>query len=90
MAATPRNTTQRDKDRRAIRRTHQACGICGEPIDYTLPYLHPQEFVVDHIVPLNKGGEDNRANKQAAHRACNRAKSDKDYAPIVRRSGSLD
>ena len=85
-----RDTRQRDKDRARIRKTGTACGICGEPIDYTLPYLDPGEFVVDHIVPLSKGGADTLANKQAAHRSCNRAKGARDHAPIVRRSGSLD
>ena len=64
----PRSTTQRDRDRKAIRRGQPPCGICGGDIDYALPYLDPGEFVVDHIVPLNKGGEDALPNKQAAHR----------------------
>ena len=83
------NSTQRERDRTAIRRRGEACGICGEPIDYTLPYLHPREFTVDHKIPRARGGSDTLANKQAAHRDCNRAKSDKDFAPIVRRSHSL-
>lgn len=88
--STGRNTHQRDKDRERIRRTGAACGICGEPIDYTLPYLHPREFVVDHIIPLSKRPDlDVLSNKQAAHRDCNRAKGARDHAPIVRRSGSL-
>lgn len=87
---TTRRTAQRDRDRAIIRRGHPACGICGEPIDYTLPYLDPGEFVVDHVIALNRGGLDQLSNKQAAHRACNRDKGDKDHAPrIVRRSGSL-
>ena len=89
MTSNRGTTAQRDRDRARIRRTGAACGICGNPIDYTLPYLDPLEFVVDHIVPLNKGGPDVLSNKQAAHRLCNREKSDKDYAPIVRRSHSL-
>nr|WP_280140779.1 HNH endonuclease signature motif containing protein [Nocardia vulneris] len=50
--------------------------MCKQDIDYTLPHLDPGEYVVDHIIPLNKGGTDDLANKQPAHRACNRAKSD--------------
>lgn len=90
MGTAPRDTAQRNRDRARIRRDQPACAICGQPIDYTLPYLDPGEFVVDHIVPLSKGGQDRLENKQAAHRSCNRAKGDKHHAPIVRRSRSLD
>lgn len=84
-----RSTSQRDRDRATIRRHKPACALCGEPIDYTLPHLDPREYVVDHIVPLHKGGPDRLSNKQAAHRACNAAKAGRLIAPIVRRSGSL-
>jgi 5-methylcytosine-specific restriction endonuclease McrA len=84
------STTQRDRDRTAIARGHPACHICGNPIDYTLHWLDPMAYVVDHIIPRNRGGPDTIANKAAAHRSCNRAKSDREYAPIVRRSGTLD
>lgn len=83
-------TAQRDKDRARIARARPACHICGRPIDYSLPYLDPGEYVVDHIVPLNRGGTDTLANKAAAHRSCNRAKSDQHHAQIVRRSRSLE
>lgn len=77
MSNAPRNTTVRDRDRRAIARTKPPCGICETEIDYTLPHTDPMSFVVDHIVPLAKGGTDTLDNKQAAHRTCNRTKSDK-------------
>lgn len=80
----PRSTTQRDRDRAVIRRTRPPCGICGREIDYGLHYLDPMAYVVDHVVPVNKGGPDTLDNKQAAHRSCNRTKSDKtadDLAP---------
>jgi 5-methylcytosine-specific restriction endonuclease McrA len=85
-----RNTTQRDKDRARIRSTRAACYLCGEAIDYTLPYMDPREFVVDHIIPIIKGGADHLSNKAASHRECNSKKRARDYAPIVRRSGSLE
>jgi 5-methylcytosine-specific restriction endonuclease McrA len=75
--STGRNTATRDRHRAAIRRTKPPCGICQQEIDYTLPHLDPMAYVVDHIVPLNKGGADVLENKQAAHRSCNRTKSDK-------------
>ena len=72
-----RSTTQRDRDRAVIRRTKPPCGICGEDIDYTLRYPDPQSFVVDHIIPVIKGGEDALHNKRASHALCNQRKYDK-------------
>ena len=87
---TKRNSAQRDRDRDTIRRSGAGCHICGKPIDYTLPYLHPQSFVVDHVVPLAKDGPDTLANKKAAHRDCNSKKRARDHAPIIRRSSTLE
>jgi 5-methylcytosine-specific restriction endonuclease McrA len=87
--AMTRDSAKRDKDRATIKRARPYCHICGLPIDYTLPYLDPGEFVVDHLVPLKREGPDTLQNKRAAHRKCNRSKSDKAFAPIVRRSNSL-
>lgn len=75
--STGRNTATRDRDRAAIRRTKPPCGICEGEIDYDLHYLDPMAYVVDHIIPINRGGLDVLENKQAAHRSCNRTKSDK-------------
>ncbi|AYF29297.1 HNH endonuclease [Micromonospora tulbaghiae] len=63
---------------------------CPGPLDCAGCVPHPLRFEVDHIVPRNRGGSDDLANKQASHRRCNRAKSDHaDSGPILRRSGSL-
>ena len=72
-----RNTTIRDRHRAAIRRGNPPCALCQQPIDYTLKYPDPMSFVVDHIIPVIKGGEDVLENKQAAHSTCNRAKWDR-------------
>lgn len=84
-----RNTTIRDRHRALIAKGQPPCHICGGPIDYTLPHLDPMAFVVDHLIPIVAGGGDTLDNKGPAHRACNRAKSDKPYAAIIRRSGAL-
>lgn len=66
---TPRSTTIRDRHRKIIARGKPPCGICGQPIDYSITdHLDPAAYVVDHIVPVAKGGPDELANKQAAHR----------------------
>ena len=71
-----RNTTTRDRHRRIIGRDKPPCALCGSDIDYTLRYPYLECFVVDHVVPVNKGGLDELENKQAAHNRCNRLKSD--------------
>lgn len=89
MSTQPRNTAQRDRDRARIAKGEPNCGICGEAIDYSLKWPDPRCFVVDHIVPLARGGADTLSNKQATHNDCNSKKRARDYAPIIRRSGAL-
>ncbi|MDO7872961.1 MAG: HNH endonuclease signature motif containing protein [Enterococcus casseliflavus] len=69
-----------EKNKRVLLKTHNTCGICGKPIDKTLKAPHPLSPVVDHIVPINKGGHPSSIeNLQLAHWTCNRQKSDKLY-----------
>ena len=70
-----RNTAIRDRHRKTIARDEPPCGICGDPIDYTLPHGEPLSFVVDHIIPYSVSNDDSLTNKQAAHKACNSLKS---------------
>lgn len=86
---TPRNKHLAKLMRARLARSKPACHICGEPIDYQLPHTEPRSFVVDHVVPLAKGGDDAPSNFKAAHRDCNSKKRARIVAPIVRRSGSL-
>ena len=84
-----RNVRQQQIDRQRIARAQPACHICGEAIDYQADWLDPRSFVVDHVIPLAKGGSDSIDNKKAAHRSCNSTKRARLVAPIVRRSGAL-
>lgn len=83
MSKAPRPTTIRDKHRAHIKRDRPPCHICGTPIDYDADWLSPLSFTVDHIIPLAKGGPDTLDNKAAAHRACNRSKSDKTEVDVL-------
>lgn len=84
-----RNTSQQERLRRRIAATGADCHICGAAIAYELRWPDPMCFVVDHIVPIAKGGKHDLSNAAAAHAACNSKKRAREYAPIVRRSGSL-
>lgn len=88
--STKRSSAMRDKARAYLKRSKPACHICGRDIDYTLPHLDPGAFVVDHVIPLRRGGEDALSNMRAAHRSCNSTKRARAHAPIVRRSGALE
>ena len=85
-----RHSSHQDRLRRQVARTRPACHICGQPIDYTLHYLDPKAYVIDHVVPLSRGGRDDLSNVAAAHRDCNSTKRSRLIAPIVRRSGALE
>lgn len=79
-----RNTTRRNRYRAIIAASKPACWICGQPINYQLPHLDPGEFVIDHKVALNAGGNDSLDNIAAAHRSCNRDKSDRNHGRVLR------
>ena len=64
------------------------CHICG----------HEGSDTLDHVVPVTRGGSNDVTNLRPAHhtlpcetcgKMCNREKTDKAWAPIVRDSGSI-
>ena len=77
-----RSTARRDRHRRIIAQDKPPCHICQGDIDYDAHYLDPLSFTIDHITALNRGGTDTLDNLAAAHRKCNRDKSDKVAAGV--------
>lgn len=63
-----RNSANAKRFRKVIARQRPACHICGLEIQWDAPYLDPLSFVIDHVKPLHKGGEDALHNIKAAHR----------------------
>lgn len=54
------------------------CGICGRPVDKTLPAYHPLAPELDEIIPVARGGSPYElSNLQLVHRECNRRKGAK-------------
>lgn len=77
-----------ERRRAAIFADSRICHICG----------HDGSDAIDHVVPLDRGGTNHITNLKPAHhtlpcetcgKKCNRLKSNKEFAPIVRDSGSL-
>lgn len=55
------------------------CGICGK-------FVSPEEYTVDHIIPLSRGGTYEYGNLQCTCRRCNLMKADalpEDFIDIV-------
>lgn len=77
-----RNDTLRKRHRKIIAADQPPCHICGGDILYDAHYLDPLSFTVDHVTPINRQGPDTLDNKKAAHRKCNRDKSDKVAAGV--------
>lgn len=88
--AVQRNTATRDRHRRIIARglppspygPNPPCYHCSEPIDYQAHHLDDLSFTIDHLTALANGGTDTIDNIVAAHRKCNREKSDKELADL--------
>jgi|SRR5665647_371894 len=67
-----------EKNKRIIFKTQNTCGICGKPVDFSIKTPEPLSAVIDHIIPISKGGHPSDIdNLQLAHWTCNRTKSDK-------------
>ena len=72
------NGNARRKLRARVKAEGRACGICGKPIDYTLPAGDPMSYELDEIVPFSFGGSPyDYNNVQPAHRICNQRKGKK-------------
>ena len=50
-------------------RSEGHCGICGR-------FIPLEEYTIDHIIPLSKGGTNDLDNLQACCGFCNKAKDD--------------
>lgn len=84
-----RNTQQQERMRARHRKIGASCYLCGSSIDYSLKWPDPKSFVVDHIVPIAKGGAHAFENTAACHADCNSKKRARLISPIIRRSGSF-
>ena len=66
------------RNRKKILANEDVCAICKGAVDKTLKGFHPLSAEIDHIIPVNRGGDPSAIeNLQLVHRKCNRSKSDK-------------
>lgn len=66
------------------------CYLCGDAVDQRARHPEPLSAVLDHVVPVAKGGLSTEENLRTAHSVCNARKSDMDLelflsklAPLV-------
>lgn len=64
------NDSRYRRNRARILRGDPVCHLCGEPIDRTLTWPHPQSASADHLDPVSRGG-DNQGELAPAHLGCN-------------------
>ena len=77
--------TQYTKAKKIIFASQTVCGICGRPVDFDKKFPDPYSATIDHIVPVQKGGDPTSLeNLQLAHLQCNRIKSTKLVQPQIK------
>ena len=73
-----------ERNKKKIYATQTVCGICGQPVDFSLKYPHPLSPCIDHIIPIAKGGHpSDLENLQLAHWTCNRTSCFDQRKPMV-------
>ncbi|MCR4739161.1 MAG: HNH endonuclease [Lachnospiraceae bacterium] len=78
-----------EKNKKKILMSQSICGICGKPVDKSLKFPNPMSAAIDHIIPVDKGGDpSNIGNLQLTHLYCNRQKSDKIMADTTTTSAT--
>ena len=53
------------------------CGLCRRKVNMAQVVPHPRAPTIDHLIPLDRGGDDTRANVQIAHFLCNSRKGNR-------------
>ncbi len=63
--------TEKINTEKIYERDKWICGICGRKVNKNLKYPNKFSAVLDHVLPLSKGGSHTEDNIQLAHWLCN-------------------
>lgn len=58
-------------------RDQGVCALCGSRVSSKLKWPNVGSASVDHIIPIDQGGDNTRANVQLAHLGCNMGKRER-------------
>ena len=66
---------------KAQKAKHLPCYHCGQPIDYTLKWPHPESFSADHLKPWvnNPSLRYDPGNVVSSHLLCNQSKGSNEH-----------
>jgi hypothetical protein len=85
MASNPRyrNGHRRRQLRAQVLAEETHCGICGQPVDVSLPAGLPESPEVDEIQPVSLGGDPlDRNGCRLTHRRCNQRRGNGRRKPL--------
>lgn len=68
---------------RIFERDEWTCHLCGDFLDASAVWPAPGSPVLDHVIPLSRGGPTVAENLKAAHARCNNLRSDRDLGTYM-------
>lgn len=84
-----RNKSSRDYTRwEVFEDDHFTCYLCEDVLLDTTPSSDSKSLSIDHVIPISKGGLDERSNVRTACLECNRKKSDTFLEEFILRMGA--
>lgn len=73
-----RGHAHRKRREAVLRASGGVCVLCGKPIDMSLSGRHPDGPTLEHIVPVDRGGDPTSPyNLGASHMRCNATRGNK-------------
>lgn len=70
------------KLRKQVAMERRSCWICQDAIDYHAKQGSPLSYHLDHIVPVDRGGESIYENVEATHACCNVWRGNRSVAEV--------
>lgn len=74
-----RMTYERTRKKIIAAANGELCYLCGQPLDTSIKFGHPDAVVIDHVIPISKGGSVlDSDNMRPVHDRCNKIKGNRE------------